>query len=132
MSRDLCKLPKGAQAPSQVKPVNDGEDNPLHALHVHNAHHRPGPSSDLDTTPLNHIGRPERAPEGPRTLEEREQFGQIPEQPRDQLRVGLPPLTREELGVALRVGPRTGLIDGLGVRLDGGVVSPPDCAKQVP
>ena len=86
MSRDLCKLPKGAQAPSQVKPVNDGEDNPLHALHVHNAHHRPGPSSDLDTTPLNHIGRPERAPEGPRTLEEREQFGQIPRQPRDRLR----------------------------------------------
>jgi hypothetical protein len=46
---------------------------------------------------------------GPRTVEEREQFGRIPEQPR----------------VALRVGPRTGLIDGLGVRLDGGVVSPP-------
>jgi hypothetical protein len=91
MSRDVCKLPKGAQAPSQVKLVNDGEDNPLHALHVHNAHHRPGPSSDLDTTPLNHIGRPKRAPEG----------------------------------------PRTGLIDDLGVRLDSGVVSPPDCAKQV-
>ena len=64
-------------------------------------------------------------------MEEREQFGQIPEQPRDQLRVGLPPSTRIELSVALRVGPRTGLIDGLGVRLDGGVASPPDCAKQV-
>jgi hypothetical protein len=48
-------------------------------------------------------------PKGPRTVEEREQFWQIPEQPR----------------VALRVGPRTGLIDGLGIRLDGGVVSPP-------
>lgn len=58
-------------------------------------------------------------------MEERDQFGQIPEQPRDQLRVCLPPSMREELGVALRVGPPTGLIDGLGVRLDGGVVSPP-------
>ncbi len=47
-------------------------------------------------------------------MEEREQFWQIPEQPRDQLRVGLPPSTRIELGVALRVGSRTGLIDGLG------------------
>ncbi len=40
MSRDLCKLAKGALVPLKVKPVKDGEDDPLHALHVHKSHHR--------------------------------------------------------------------------------------------
>jgi len=79
MSRYLCKLAKGVLAPLQVKPVKDGKDNPLHTLHVHETHHGAGPSADFDEAPLNHIRRPEFPPERPRTLEEREQLGQIPE-----------------------------------------------------
>ena len=82
MSRYLCKLAKGALAPLQVKPAKDGENNPLHALHVHKTHHRAGATADLDEAPLNHIGRPQLPPEGPRTLEEHEQLGEIAEQPR--------------------------------------------------
>ena len=81
MSRDLCKLPKGALAPLQVKPVKDRENNPFHALHVHKTHHRAGPPADFDEAPLNHIGRPQLAPERPRALEKCEQLGQILKQP---------------------------------------------------
>ena len=131
MSRYLCKLAKGALAPLQVKPVKDGEDNPLYALHVHETHHRPGPPSDLDEASLNHIRRPEFPPQTHRTLEKREQFGQIPEQPRDQLRVSLPPPTGEGLRLGHRLGPTGRLIDGLGIGLHGRVISPPDRAEQI-
>ena len=131
MSHYLCKLAKGVLALLQVKPVKDRKDNPLHALHVDKTHHRPGPSSDLDEAPLNHIRRPELAPESPRTLEEREQLGQIPALPRDELRVGLPPPVGERLGLALRLGPARGLIDGLGIRLHGGVISAPHRPQQI-
>ena len=102
MSRYLCKLAKGARAPLQVKPVKEGEDTPLHALHVHDTHRRSGTSSHFDEAPLNHIRCPELAPESPWTLEEREQLGKIPAQPRDELWVGVPPPVCERLGVALR------------------------------
>ena len=81
MSRDLCKLTKGAQAPLQVKPVKDGENNPLYALHVYKTHHRTGATADFHEAPLNHIGRPQLPPEGPRTLEKGEQLGKLAKQP---------------------------------------------------
>lgn len=70
MSRDLCKLAKCARVPLQVKWVEDREGSPLHALHIHETHHRAGVMADFDEAPLNHIGRPELVPEGPRTLRE--------------------------------------------------------------
>jgi len=132
MSRDLCKLPKGARAPLQVKSVKDRENNPLHALRIHKTHHRSGPPSHFDEAPLNHIGRPELAPEGPRALEEREQLGQIPEQPRHELRVGLPPPTGEGLRLGHRLGATRRLIDRLGIRLHRRVIPPPGRAQQIP
>jgi hypothetical protein len=73
----MCKLAMGELAPLQVKPLKDGEDNPLHALHVHETHHRSGPLSHFDEVLLNHIDRPKLAPKDPRTLEEREQLGVV-------------------------------------------------------
>ena len=77
MSRALCTLAKGARAPRQVNPVTDGEENPLHALHGSKPHPRTGATADFHEAPLHHMGRPQRSPEGPRTLEEGEQLGAI-------------------------------------------------------
>ena len=108
MSRDLCKLAKGALAPFQVKPVKDGENNPLDTLHIHKAHHRAGPAADFDEAPLNHVRRPELPPEVTWTLEEREQLGQIPEELRHQRRVGVLPPAGEGLGVRHGLRPTRG------------------------
>mgnify|MGYP001465230593 FL=1 len=131
MSRYLCKLAKGALAPLQVKPVEDGEDNPLYTLHVHKTHHRAGPPSNFNEASLNDIRRPEFPPERPRTLEKREQLGQIPEQPGYELRVLLPPPTGEGLCMGHRLGPISRLIDGLGIGLHGRVIAPPSRAQQI-
>src|SRR5579883_2903348 len=59
MSRGLCKSATGAPVPLQVKPVEDREDNPLHALDVHKAYHRSRPAPHLHKTALDEIGGPE-------------------------------------------------------------------------
>ena len=58
MSSCLCKFTKGVQAPFQVKPVKDGKDNPLHALHAHKTHHWARATPHLDKTVFNDIRRP--------------------------------------------------------------------------
>ena len=90
MSRDLCKLVKGARAPLQVKSVKDGEDNPLHALHIHKAHHRAGTTADFDEASLNHTPAHRDSDPGP------------------QWRVGLTSLANSA-GCAGRGRPRTTL-----------------------
>lgn len=120
MSRYLCKLAKGALVPLQVKLVEDGEDSPVHTLHVHKTYHRAGTPSNFNEAPLNDIRRPEFPPEHPRTLEKRKQLGQMPGQPGHELRVPRPPPTGECLRVGHRLGAIDRLIDGLGIGLHGG------------
>jgi hypothetical protein len=75
--------------------------------------------------------RPKLPPQALRTLEEREQLGQIPEQPGHELRGCLPPPTSEGLCLSHRLGPLGRLIDGLGIGLQGGVISPPSRAQPM-
>jgi len=131
MSLYLCKLAKGALVPLQVKLVKDGEDNPIHALHVHETHHRSGAPAHFHKAVFDHIGCPEFAPEGLRILEKRQQLGEIPEQLGHELRARVPPPLCERLGVALRLGPARSLIDRLGLSLVGGVVPPPQRPQQI-
>jgi hypothetical protein len=42
MSSCLCKKPEGAVFPFQVESLEDGVDDPIHALHVHKANHGSG------------------------------------------------------------------------------------------
>ena len=91
MSRYLCKLAKGVLALHQIIPVEDGENNLLHALHVHTTHHWAGVTVDFHEAALNHIGCLQLPPEGPRTREGREQLGEIAEQPCRARRIRAPP-----------------------------------------
>jgi hypothetical protein len=59
----------------------------------------------LPQSTLNDIHRPELPPQALRTLQEREQLGQIPEQPGHELRIS------EGLGLGHRLGPLGRLID---------------------
>ena len=125
MSRALCTLAKGARAPRQVNPVTDGEENPLHALHGSKPYPRTGATADFHEAPLHHMGRPQRPPEGPRTLEEGEQLGAIATPPCHAWRIRVPPPARDGLGVVVRLRSARRRIDRLGIRLHRGVVPPP-------
>jgi len=131
MSSRLCKLAKSALRPFQVKPVKNRKDNPLDTLHVHETDHGPRPPTHFDETPLNHIRRPQCPPEGAWALEECQQLWQVPQQPHDELRIRVPPPTREDL--SMRDGRRLTRrpINGLGVRLHRGVIPSSGPAQQI-
>src|ERR1700687_4611184 len=56
MSRGLCKNAEGAIFPFQVKALEDGVNDPVHAFYVHKADHRPGSSAHLHETTLDDVG----------------------------------------------------------------------------
>lgn len=128
MSSCSCKLVKGVLLPFQVKPVKDRKDNPLHTLHSHETDHRPRPPPHFHEVAFNHIVVRSRRQSA---LKERQQLGEIPEQPRDQRRLGVPPPTHEGLGLRDGLRPTRCPIDGLGVRLHRGVIPPTSAAHQI-
>ena len=56
MSSRLCKNLEGAVFPVQVKSLEDGIDDAIHTLNIHEADHRPGSPAYFDETTLNQIG----------------------------------------------------------------------------
>jgi hypothetical protein len=68
----LCKNAEGAVFPFQVRALEDGVDDAVHALHVHKAHHGPGTPPHLDETTLNDVGSAQLSPEMPGEAEERQ------------------------------------------------------------
>jgi hypothetical protein len=52
MSSRLCKKLEGAVFPFQVEPLEDGVNDSIDALHVHEADHGPGSAPDLDKAAL--------------------------------------------------------------------------------
>jgi hypothetical protein len=81
----LCKNAEGAGFPFQVKALEDGVEDTIHALEVDKAHHGPGAAAHLDEAALNNIGGAQLLPPMPREAEERQQ-----------LRVSLHPLDIHE------------------------------------
>src|ERR1043165_2361850 len=59
----LCKNLEGAGFPFQVKAIENGIDNSVHAFHVHKADHWPRPSSHLHKATLDNIGSAQLLPE---------------------------------------------------------------------
>jgi hypothetical protein len=63
MSSRLCKNLEGAIFPFQVKSLENGMDNAIHALHIHKADHGPGPPTYFDKTTLDHVGGAQFSPQ---------------------------------------------------------------------
>ena len=58
----LCKNLEGAVFPFQIKPLEDGVDDPIHALHVDKADHRSGATPDFHEAALDDVGGAQLAP----------------------------------------------------------------------
>ncbi len=127
----LCKNPEGAGFPFQVKALEDGVDDSIHALDVYKAHHGPGTAPNLDEAALDHIGRAQLFPEMPGKAEERQQLWQITLQLPHHAAVLVLPAPAEAakggFGLATAVGP----IDGLGIFLERVVVAFADLLQDV-
>jgi hypothetical protein len=73
----LCKKVEGAGFPFQVKSLEDGVDDSVHAFDVDKANRGPGTPAHFDKAALDHVGGAQFAPEVPGKSEERQQLRQI-------------------------------------------------------
>src|SRR5271165_6615154 len=118
MSSCLCKYGEGAGFPFQVESLEDGVDDAIHALDVHKAHHGPGAPPYFHEAALDHIGRPELAPQVAGKGEEGKQLGQVALQSPHHAAVVLPPAGAEATKGGFGVPTTCGQVDGLRPGLD--------------
>jgi hypothetical protein len=62
MSSCVCKKLEGAIFPLQVKSLEDGIDDAVHALNIHKTDHGPGPPPDFDETTFDDVGSAQLTP----------------------------------------------------------------------
>ena len=68
----LCKNLEGAVFPFQVEALEDGVDNPVHALHVHKADHGASAPPHFDEAAFDDVGGAQLSPQLSREAEERQ------------------------------------------------------------
>src|SRR5437899_6742661 len=73
----LCKYGEGAGFPFQIKSLEDGVDDAIHALDIHEAHHRSSAPSDFHEAALDHVGGAQFAPQMLGKGKERQQLRQV-------------------------------------------------------
>jgi hypothetical protein len=71
----VCKKVEGAGFPFQVKSLEDGVDDAVHAFDVDKANHGPGAAADFDKAALDHVGGTQFASQMPGEGEKRQQLG---------------------------------------------------------
>jgi hypothetical protein len=90
-SSRLCKNAEDAVFTVFIETVKDRENNPIHAVDIHEANHRSRPSANLDKATLGHVGGPQAAPKMLGKTVEAKQFRQIKFQPLHHGRIQIPP-----------------------------------------
>src|ERR1700693_5153917 len=109
----LCKKVEGAGFPFQVKSLEDGVDDSVHAFDVDKANHGPGTPAHFDKAALDHVGGAQFAPEVPGKSEERQQLRQILLQPPDHRGINSTPARAERAKGGYCLRPALGQIDRL-------------------
>jgi hypothetical protein len=73
-SSRLCKNAEGAGFPFQVEALEDGVDDAVHALHVHEADHGPSTTAYFHETTLHEVGAAQLLPQVSGEAEEGQPF----------------------------------------------------------
>ena len=117
MSSCSCKNVEGVISPVFIEAVKDRENNPIHALQVDKANHGSRPSPHFDKAALNHVGRPQAAPQRLGKTVEAEQLREVPLQPLHHGRIGVLPASLKGPESRLRRLAVLGPVDSLRVAL---------------
>src|SRR5271166_5686254 len=127
----LCKNPEGAVFPFQIESLEDGVDDPIHALHVDEADHGPSAASNFHKTAFDNVGGAQLLPQMSGEPKERQQLRQIGLQLSHHAGIRRAPALAESARRRLRLGSAVGQIDGLGVNLDCVVIALPYLLQDI-
>ena len=118
MSSGLCKKVECAVFPFQVKSLEDGVNDSIHALHVDKADHGPGAAPEFHEAALDDVGGAQFAPKMPGETKEGQHLRQVSFQLPNHAGIALLPMPAEAPASSLGLFAIFGLIDGLSFGFD--------------
>ena len=119
MSSCLCKNSEGAVSILLVKLVEDRKDDAIHTVNIDKTQHMACPATNLNKTPLDHIGGGQLSPQRPGKLIKGQQIGQVLFQSMNQTGIRRLPAPPKLFESCASLPNPVGLVDGPSIRCDG-------------